>query len=88
MVLAIPAAYALSVFTPVGLARRAEISPGFSFDAPVLLGGAALLTLLLTARAALAAQRWPGRTLTPRRRAEPGLAPGALAGPPGFPPPP
>jgi hypothetical protein len=56
MALAIPAAYALSVFTPVGLARRAEISPGFSFDALALLGGAVLLTLLLTARAALAAQ--------------------------------
>ena len=57
MALAIPAAYALSVFTPIGLARRAEISPGFSFDAPVLFGGAALLTLLLTLRAALTAQR-------------------------------
>ena len=57
MALAVPAAYALSVFTPIGLARRAEISPGFSFDAPVLLGGAALLTLLLTARTALTAQR-------------------------------
>jgi hypothetical protein len=57
MVLAIPAAYALSVFTPVGLARRAEISPGLSFDTPILLGGAVLLTLLLTVRAALAAQR-------------------------------
>ena len=57
MALAIPAAYALSVFTPIGLARRAEISPGFAFDAPVLLGGAVLLTLLLTARTALTAQR-------------------------------
>ena len=57
MILAIPAAYALSVFTPVGLARRAEISPGFSFDAPALLGGAAVLMLLLAARATLAAQR-------------------------------
>jgi hypothetical protein len=57
MALAIPAAYGLSVFTPVGLARRAEISPGLSFDAPILLGGAALVTLLLTARAALSAQR-------------------------------
>ena len=46
MALAIPAAYAMSVFTPIGLARRAEISPGFSLDAPVLLGGAVLLTLL------------------------------------------
>jgi hypothetical protein len=57
MALAIPAAYALSVFTPVGVARRAEISPGFSFDAPILLGGAVLLALLLTARAALTARR-------------------------------
>ena len=61
MALAIPAAYAMSVFTPVGLARRAEISPGLSFDAPVLLGGAVLLTLLLTARAALTAQRAASR---------------------------
>ncbi len=57
MALAIPAAYALSAATPVGVARRAEISPGFSFDAPILLGGAVLLALLLTARAALTAQR-------------------------------
>jgi hypothetical protein len=57
MALAIPAAYALSVFTPIGLARRAEISPGLSFDTPVLLGGAVLLTLLLTARTAVTAQR-------------------------------
>ena len=61
MALAIPAAYAMSVFTPIGLARRAEISPGLSFDAPVLLGGAVLLTLLLTARAALTAQRVASR---------------------------
>ncbi len=57
MALAVPAAYAMSVFTPIALARRAEISPGFSFDAPVLLGGAVLLTLLLTPRTALTAQR-------------------------------
>ena len=65
MVLAIPAAYALSIFTPVGLARRAEISPGFSFDTSILLGGAVLLTLLLTARAALAAQRAAWRQADP-----------------------
>ena len=56
MALAVPAAYALSVFTPVGLARRAEVSPGLSFDTPILLGGAVLLTLLLIGRGALAAQ--------------------------------
>jgi hypothetical protein len=57
MTLAVPAAYALSVFTPVGLARRAEISPGLSFDAPILLGGAVALALLLIGRGALAAGR-------------------------------
>jgi hypothetical protein len=57
MALAIPAAYALSVFTPIGLARRAEISPGFAFDAAAVLGGAAVLGLLLAGRAALAAPR-------------------------------
>jgi hypothetical protein len=57
MALAIPAAYLLSWFTPIGLARRAEISPGFEFDAAALLGGAAVLALLLAGRAALAAPR-------------------------------
>ncbi len=33
MALAVPAAYGLSVFMPIGLARRAEISPGLAFDA-------------------------------------------------------
>jgi len=57
MALAIPAAYALSWFTPIGLARRAEVSPGFAFDAAAVLGGAAVLALLLAGRAALAAPR-------------------------------
>ncbi|HEX4396921.1 MAG TPA: FtsX-like permease family protein [Trebonia sp.] len=57
MALAIPVAYLLSWFTPLGLARRAEISPGFEFDAAALLGGAAVLALLLAGRAALAAPR-------------------------------
>jgi FtsX-like permease family len=57
MALAIPAAYLLSWFTPIGLARRAEVSPGFAFDAAALLGGAAVLALLLAGRAALAAPR-------------------------------
>ena len=57
MVLAIPTAYGLSAFTPVGLARRAEISPGFSFNAAILLGGAAALALLLAGRAAITALR-------------------------------
>ena len=57
MTLAMPAAYLLSVFTPVGLARRAEITPGLAFDVPVLLGGGALAAALLTARVAVTAQR-------------------------------
>jgi hypothetical protein len=57
MALAIPSAYVLSGLTPIGLARRAEISPGFAFDAVALLAGAAVLALLLAARAALAAPR-------------------------------
>jgi len=57
IVLAVPIAYLLSAFTPIGLARRAEISPGFSFDALVLLGGAAALLVLLIARSGLSALR-------------------------------
>ncbi len=85
MTLAIPAAYALSVFTPIGLARRAEISPGFSFDTPVLLGGAVLLTLLLTARTALTAQRVAWKQSGHGGGAGPGLTHRALDGPPGVP---
>ena len=55
MVLAVPVAYGLSAFTPIGLARRAEVSPGFSFNAAILLGGAAALALLLAGRAAITA---------------------------------
>ena len=57
MALAVPIAYGLSAFTPVGLARRAEISPGLSFNAAILLSGAAALGLLLVGRAAITAFR-------------------------------
>jgi hypothetical protein len=57
MALAVPVAYGLSALTPIGLARRAEISPGFSFDTAILLGGAAALALLLAGRAAITALR-------------------------------
>jgi hypothetical protein len=91
MALAIPAAYLLSWFTPIGLARRAEISPGFAFDAAALLGGAAVLALLLAGRAALAAPRAArtgARAATadrPRaglagRMARRGLSPAAVSG--------
>ena len=57
MVLAVPVAYGLSALTPIGLARRAEVSPGFSFSAAILLGGAAAFALLLTGWAAITALR-------------------------------
>jgi hypothetical protein len=57
MALAIPVAYGLSALTPIGLARRAEISPGFSFNAGILLGGAAACALMLAGWAAITAQR-------------------------------
>jgi putative ABC transport system permease protein len=75
MALAVPAAWALSGLTPIGLARQAEVSPGLQFDAPILLGGAAVLTALLTARAAVTAWR------VARLRAAPGLAGGGGGGP-------
>jgi hypothetical protein len=81
MALAIPAAYLLSWFTPIGLARRAEISPGFAFDAAAVLGGAAVLALLLVGRTALAAPRAArtGALGTAADRSGAGLA-GRLAG--------
>ncbi len=81
MALAIPAAYLLSWFTPIGLARRAEITPGFAFDAAAVLGGAAVLALLLVGRTALAAPRAArtGALRTAADRSGPGLA-GRLAG--------
>lgn len=39
---------------PIGLARRAEIDPGFSLDAPVLVLGALWMLAVVPARAALA----------------------------------
>lgn len=57
MAVAVPAAYCLSVFMPIGLARRAEISPGPDFDPTAVLGGALVLALLLACRVAFAAPR-------------------------------
>jgi hypothetical protein len=79
MALAVPAAYALSWFTPIGLARRAEVSPGFAFDAAAMLGGAAVLALLLAGRAALAAPRAAAVSRTAAAGPGPWLA-GRLAG--------
>jgi hypothetical protein len=44
----------LSPLAPIGLARRAEVAPGFSADLPVLAFGAVALLLSVLARAGLA----------------------------------
>ena len=54
-VVVIGVAFAVSRFTPIGLGRQAEVSPGFDFDAPVALGGAMAVLVLGTALALLAA---------------------------------
>jgi ABC-type antimicrobial peptide transport system permease subunit len=80
MTLAVPAAYVLSVFMPIGPARRAEISPGLSFDAAAVLGGAAVLALLLAGRAALAAPRAARAGARGPAAARTGVRAGRLAG--------
>jgi hypothetical protein len=60
----------LSPRMPIGLARQAEVHPGYSFDALVLLLGAAAIVLFVAGVAALAAWR------TARAA---GLAPGPAA---------
>lgn len=74
---ALAVAAAASPLTPIGLARKAEIHPGFHFNAAVLGGGAALLALVLVLRAALPA--W----LMSRRSASDAGVP-ATAGRPGL----
>jgi hypothetical protein len=60
-VLAAALAAALSPLAPVGLARQAEIDPGWSIDPLVLGFGVPAVLLLVLARAALAAW-WASRT--------------------------
>jgi MacB-like periplasmic core domain/FtsX-like permease family len=56
-------AVALSPLFPIGLARQAEIDPGWSVDPPVLVLGALAVLLLVLARTALAAW-WVSRALS------------------------
>jgi hypothetical protein len=65
------AAVAASPPMPIGAARLAEPSPGVSADTTVLAAGAALITVLMLARAA-----WPTWRLASARRA---CAPGPAA---------
>jgi hypothetical protein len=61
--LATTVAVLLSLLTPIGLARRAEVVPGIAVDAPVLVLGAAGLLLAVLARTGMAgwaAARMPG----------------------------
>ena len=63
-------AFALSPLTPVGEARFADPSPGFAFDAPVLLPGAAAAVIVV-----LALGLWPAtRAARGRPPAQPALA--------------
>lgn len=64
-------AVAASPLMPIGAARLAEPSPGVSADTTVLAAGAALITVLMLARAA-----WPAWRLASARRAG---APGPAA---------
>ena len=53
---------ASSPLLPVGLARQAEIHPGFTFDAAILVPGAFALAVLVCARALIPAWRASRRT--------------------------
>ncbi len=64
--LAIAGAWAISPVMPVASARRFEPEPGAQFDLPVLLGGAAVLALLVVVFGALGIV---GGTLASRARA-------------------
>ena len=55
--LAVAVAVAASPLMPVGLARQAEIYPGFSVDVPVLAAGFAAIVLLVAAAAVMPAWR-------------------------------
>jgi FtsX-like permease family len=93
-VLAAALAAALSPLAPVGLARQAEIDPGWSIDPSVLGFGLPAVLLLVLARAALAAwwasrspggsgawQRGPERpSPAAERLAQAGAPPSAVAG--------
>ena len=54
---ALALAIALSPISPIGLARVAEPQPGMSFDAAILLGGAAVMLVLMGGLGAIAAWR-------------------------------
>jgi len=56
-VLAVVVAFVLSPRMPIGIARQAETSPGYSVDALVFVAGVAAIFLLITGAAAFSAWR-------------------------------
>jgi FtsX-like permease family len=56
-VIAVVTAYLLSPRMPIGIARLAEVHPGYSFDAPVLVAGGVIIITAITVAAALASWR-------------------------------
>ena len=68
-VLAVALAVLASPLTPIGLARQAEVDPGWSADAPVLVVGATVLLVAVLARAGLTAW-WLGRATAGTRTGE------------------
>ena len=91
-VLAVVVAIALSPLTPVGHARRAEVNPGITVDAVVLVPGAVGLLLLVVGISALSAWRSAASPAGSRQRvrqtaiglsdraAQAGMPPSVVAG--------
>ena len=50
-------AFLLTPRMPIGVARQAEVHPGYSFDAIILLVGAAVIFVVITGAAALTSWR-------------------------------
>jgi len=78
-VVAVAAAVALSPLTPIGMARRAEIHPGVSFNLAVLAIGFVGVVVVTAARAAVPAWRTAG-TLSREAAEEAIVRPGRITG--------
>lgn len=73
VVVAVALALALSPFSPVGLARRAEVDAGMAIDVPVLALGGLLLVIVMVGRASVSATRLARLTAAPQLRERPAL---------------
>jgi FtsX-like permease family len=78
-VLAVTLAVLASPLTPIGLARQAEIDPGWSVDAPVLAVGAVAVLVVVLASAGLAAWWLIRRGAAAAAGHDPAARPSALA---------